>query len=221
MPQVSSPYWVLFLVSWVGAGMAAVVLVLYRRGHREGSWLLLGAVLGPLILPIAMERARRSPRWLERRVEPTVDEATRGRQTPERQPCVLIGVDGSPESEEAVRVAVRLVSPVARRVLLATVVSPDAVDGGRDDQLASARDLLSRHRDEVPGGTVPVETQIMTGQPAVALLELADAEDVDLIVVGRRGRGLSRAVLGSAASKLSASARCPVLLAPPPDARST
>ncbi len=211
---MSAPYWALFLVGWVAAGMVAVVLVLYRRGHREGSWLLLGAVLGPLILPIAVERARRSPQRLERRVEPTVDEADPG-----RGPCVLIGVDGSPESEEAVRAAVRLVAPVAGRVLLTTVVSADAVDGGRDDELASARDLLSRHRDGLPEGTAPVEAQIMTGQPAAALLELADTEEADLIVVGRRGRGLSRAVLGSAASRLSTEARCPVLLAGPPDAR--
>ncbi len=207
---MSAPYWVLFLVGWVAAGMVAVVLVLYRRGHREGSWLLLGAVLGPLILPIAVERARRSSQRLERRVEPTADGATPG-----RGPCVLIGVDGSLESEEAVRAAVRLVAPVAGRVLLTTVVSADAADGGADDQLASARDLLSRHRRELPGGTVAVETQIVAGQPGAALLELADAEDVDLVVVGRRGRGLSRAVLGSAAAALTTGARCPVLLAGP------
>ncbi len=207
---MSAPYWVLFLVGWVAAGTVAVVLVLYRRGHREGSWLLVGAVLGPLILPIAVERARRSSQRLERRVEPTVDEADPG-----RGPCVLIGVDGSPESEEAVRAAVRLVAPVAGRVLLTTVVSADAADGGADDQLASARALLCRHRRELPGGTVAVETQIVAGQPGAALLELADAEDVDLVVVGRRGRGLSRAVLGSAAAALTTGARCPVLLAGP------
>ena len=210
---MSPPYWALFPAAWVGAGVLAVVVVLYRRGHREGSWLLIGAVLGPLILPIAVERVRRNPRRLERRVEPGVEVA------PGRGPCLLIGVDGSPESEEAVRAAVRLVAPVAGRVVLATVVSPDAVDGGQDDELASARDLLSRHRDGLPEGIAPVQTQIMTGQPAAALLELADTEDADLIVVGRRGKGLSRAVLGSAASRLSASARCPVLLAPPPDTR--
>ncbi|SHN78690.1 Nucleotide-binding universal stress protein, UspA family [Geodermatophilus obscurus] len=211
---MSAAYWALPLVGWVAAGMVAVVLVLYRRGHRDGSWLLLGAVLGPLILPIAVERARRRPQRLERYGEPGADEATPGGQL-----CVLIGVDGSPGSEEAVRAALRLVVPVAGRVLLATVVSSDAVDGGRDDELASARDLLSRHRDGLPEGTVAVETQIMNGQPAPALLGLADTEDVDLIVVGRRGKGLSRAVLGSAASRVTTSARCPVLLAPPPDAR--
>ncbi len=48
---------------------------------------------------------------------------------------------------------------------------------------------------------------------------VADAEGVDLVVVGRRGRGLSRTLLGSAAATLTTDARCPVLLAAPPDAR--
>ncbi len=142
MRQVSSPYWALFLVAWVGVGTVTVVLV--RRGHGEGSGLVLGAVLGPLVLPIAVERGRRGAQRLERRGEPAVVEAAPG-----RGPSVLIGVDGSPQSEEAVRAAVRLVAPVTGRVLLATVVSADAADGGRDDQLASARDLLSRHRHEL------------------------------------------------------------------------
>ena len=211
---MSPPYWALVLVAWVGVGTAAVVLVLYRRGHREGSWLFLGVVLGPLILPIAVERARRGTQRLERRGGPADGDAARG-----RGPCVLIGVDGSPESEEAVRAAVRLVAPVAGRVLLATVVSSDAADGGQDDRLAAARDLLARHRHELPEGRVAVETQVVAGQPAPALLALADEEDVDLVAVGRRGRGLSRAVLGSAAARLSTDARCPVLLAGPPRAR--
>lgn len=211
---MNSPYWTLLLVPWVVTGIGAVVLLLYRRGHREGSWLLLGGVLGPLMLPIAIERASRTTRRLDRRVEPVVEEAGPG-----RRPAVLIGVDGSPESAEAVRAAARLVAPAAGRLLLATVVSVDAVDGVQGDECARARDLLSRHRRQLPQGQAVIETQILAGQPAAALLELAGTEDVDLIVVGRRGRGLSRTVLGSAASTLSASARCPVLLAAPPDAR--
>ncbi len=67
---MSSPYWTLLLVPWVATGVGAVVLLLYRRGHREGSWLLLGGVLGPFIVPIAIERASRKPRRLEREMEP-------------------------------------------------------------------------------------------------------------------------------------------------------
>ena len=209
---MNSPYSALLVVPWIATGVVAVVLVLYRRGHREGSWLLIGAVLGPLILPIALERASKHSRQLERGTVPAVDEPGSS-----RRPCVLIGVDGSPEAEEAVRVASWLAAPVAGRLVLVTVVSPDAVDGDSDGERARARDLLDRHRGQLPQERATVETQIVAGQPAGALLELAEEEAVDLIVVGRRGRGVSRAVLGSAASKLTTSAPCPVLLAAPPD----
>ncbi len=208
---MSSPYWALLLVPWVATGLGAVVLLLYRRGHREGSWLLLGGVLGPLMLPIAVERTAQESRRLDRQVEPTG-----GGAGPGRRPAVLIGVDGSPESEEAVRAAARLVAPAAGRLVLATVVSADAADGGHDDECEHARDLLSRYRRRLPQGPAAVETQILSGQQAAALLALAETEGVDLVVVGRRGRGLSRTVLGSAASTLTADARCPVLLAAPP-----
>lgn len=215
MPQVSFPYWTLLLVAWVAAGVGAVVLVLYRRGHREGSWLLLGAVLGPLILPIAVERVRKDPQPVERWVEPAVYGVT-----PRSGPSLLIGIDGSPESEEAARVAARLAAPVAGRLVLVTVVSRDAVESGRDDELAAARELLSRRQRHLSEEAAVVETHIVAGQPAAALLELADAEDIDLIVVGRRGKGVSRTVLGSAATTLSSRARCPVVLTPAPDAGS-
>lgn len=64
---------------WVATGVGAVLLLLYRRGHSEGTWLLLGGVLGPLIAPIAIERIEELPamerRRLERQTEPSGDEA--------------------------------------------------------------------------------------------------------------------------------------------------
>jgi nucleotide-binding universal stress UspA family protein len=206
---MNSPYWSLLLLPWMATGVVAVVLLLYRRGHRERTWLLIGAVLGPLVVPIVVERGRRGPQRLDRREERAVGDGV-------RRPCVLIGVDGSPGSEEAVRAAAGLVAPAAGRIVLATVVSADAVERSRDDECAHAQALLSWYRGQLPEGPAVVETQVAAGQPAAALLDLADAEGADLIVVGRRGRGLSRAVLGSAAATLSTSARCPVLLAAPP-----
>ncbi len=210
------PYWTLLVLPWVLTGVVAVALILYRRGHREGSWMLIGAVLGPLIVPIAIERATRRSRRLERRVEPRSEPAPSGDRV-----CVLVGVDGSPESDQAVRDAARLVAPAAGRLLLATVVDADAMEArdGGDVQRRRAQELLACSARVLPASAATVETEIMAGQPGTALLELADAEDVDLIVVGRRGKGLSRTVLGSAAATLSAKARCPVLLAAPPDVR--
>ncbi|MGY1709347.1 universal stress protein [Geodermatophilus sp. SYSU D00758] len=131
-------------------------------------------------------------------------------------------MDGSPESDQAVRDAARLVAPDAGRLLLATVVDADATEArdGGDAERRRARELLECSARSLPTSAVTVETEILAGHPATALQELAEAEDVDLIVVGRRGRGVSRTVLGSAAATLSTRSRCPVLLAAQPGPRS-
>ena len=59
---------------------------------------------------------------------------------------------------------------------------------------------------------VTVETHTLTGDPADALLTIAERADADLIVVGSRGmHGMSR-VLGSVPNKVSHRARCHVLI---------
>ena len=50
------------------------------------------------------------------------------------------------------------------------------------------------------------------GEPAACLLELAAAEQVDLIAIATHGyTGLKHAYLGSVAEKVVRGARCPVL----------
>ena len=59
---------------------------------------------------------------------------------------------------------------------------------------------------------VDVKSHTLTGDPADALLEIAEREGADLIVVGNRGmHGVSR-VLGSVPNKVSHRAQCHVLI---------
>ena len=62
-------------------------------------------------------------------------------------------------------------------------------------------------------GQVGIDWQYAGIAPIRALLAKATEEGFDLIVVGTRGRGLSRAVLGSVATELSSHSKLPVLLA--------
>ena len=60
---------------------------------------------------------------------------------------------------------------------------------------------------------VEVKAHTVTGDPADAVLEVAEREKADLIVVGNRGmHGMSR-VLGSVPNKISHRAGCSVLIA--------
>ncbi len=71
--------------------------------------------------------------------------------------------------------------------------------------LASARAQLSARE--------PVETQLIEGPPAPAILRVAAEEHCDLIVIGSRGHGqLAGILLGSVSSVVAQRAECPVLI---------
>jgi nucleotide-binding universal stress UspA family protein len=75
-------------VLWAGVGLL-LALVMGRNGHDPFAWWLLGTLLGPLALPLAIsaQRRRRDRAWLVRS----------GR--PGRGPVdVLVGLDGSAEA---------------------------------------------------------------------------------------------------------------------------
>jgi nucleotide-binding universal stress UspA family protein len=53
---------------------------------------------------------------------------------------------------------------------------------------------------------------MLTGDPANAIVKLADEEHVDMIVLGTHGRtGLARLLMGSVAEAIVRRANCPVL----------
>ena len=73
-----------------------------------------------------------------------------------------------------------------------------------------------RPREAVPGpaaGRSPGPARTAAGRPAEELQRLAVERGYDLLVVGTRGTGLSKVLLGSTATELAAHAKVPVLLA--------
>jgi universal stress protein A len=61
--------------------------------------------------------------------------------------------------------------------------------------------------------SVASEHRLITGDPADAIVRLAEEEDVDLIVLGSHGRtGLTRLLMGSVAEAIVRKAHCPVLV---------
>jgi nucleotide-binding universal stress UspA family protein len=132
---------------------------------------------------------------------------------------VLVGVDGSAESDQAVRDAARLFEPAHARIVLATVADPDVAEFGDDARRLEWHDLLAERAGWLsPQGPAPV-LKVVCGQPDLVLLEAAGAEAADALVIGRRGRGLSHRLLGSVAQSLTRRATIPVLLAGPASPR--
>lgn len=200
-------YVVLIIVLWLAVGLGAA-LFLGRRGYRNGTWYFLGAAPGPLFVPIAVERGRRQDRVVER--SPSASE---GPAPADGTATVVVGVDGSAESDRSVRDAVRLFGGNGARIVLVMAIDPDVVEFADATERDRCRTLLAERASWFPG-TPPV-TELASGQPSRVLLDVATAESADVLVVGRRGRGLSTRLLGSVAEHVTRHARIPVLLAPP------
>jgi nucleotide-binding universal stress UspA family protein len=139
---------------------------------------------------------------------------------------IVVGIDGSDESKEALRYALDE-ARVHRTAVLAVhawpppVVPPDplrpqlsAYPSLIEEMQQAAERLLEQVVDEVArdhGNGVRIERAAIEGQPVSALLETAREDD--LLVVGSRGRGgFARLVLGSVSEQVSRHAPCPVLI---------
>ncbi|TVZ91731.1 MULTISPECIES: universal stress protein [unclassified Streptomyces] len=135
------------------------------------------------------------------------------------EPKVVVGVDGSPSSYEAVRWAVRYAGLVGGTVDAVAVWelpglygwSAPAVDMDVDED--ETRQKMRQELTEVLGadGAEAVRTHVVHGNPADVLLRAA--EDAEVLVVGSRGRGgFARALLGSVSQHVSQHASCPVVI---------
>jgi nucleotide-binding universal stress UspA family protein len=135
--------------------------------------------------------------------------------------CVVAGFDGSPASRAAVSLAVRRAQPDGRVVIVHAFEVPVGRYGGPNSQtlldraLGHAQHLLAHIAEEVPGlASLDWDTEVLAGPPARALADVADVEHASEIVVGTRGLGRARALLGSVAHDLLHRARCPVTVIP-------
>lgn len=136
---------------------------------------------------------------------------------------MLIGVDGSADSLEAVRQAAELMvpvkdsvafyySPVALRLPATRSSQAQLVE---DARTAMAKAVFERAKSELPSDLrAGSETVIGTRHPKHGLLAAADEVGANLIVVGARGNaGLQRLLLGSVSRSVVHASKVPVLVA--------
>jgi nucleotide-binding universal stress UspA family protein len=134
---------------------------------------------------------------------------------------IVVGVEGSPAGFEALRQAKRLLGPGGRLIALTVVTPEEAVHAGFDalrlaDRLwteaREARAQAERDLADLPGA----QARLVHGRPISALLDAADHEQADLVVVGTHGSSRAAGILlGSVATAMLHRARCPVLVARP------
>jgi len=137
---------------------------------------------------------------------------------------ILIPVDGSPNALRAVEYVVRNIPALKEipQLLLLNVqwnvasgnvklfISQETIDGYYREQGAAA---LQSARAALDTAALPYQYHISIGTPAEAIVQYANAQGVDQIVMGRQGQGgLQALLLGSVVSKVLHLASCPVVL---------
>jgi nucleotide-binding universal stress UspA family protein len=203
----------LLMATFVCIGFVLAV-VMGRLGHSPFAWGLLGLLLGPIALLLALVAARD-----ERTPSQLVASGVAGRGPVD----VLVGIDGSPESAAATTAALELLGGRVGRLTLVAVTDLDDSYAGREERVrlqgelerqAEAVRAWLRQRDGPVQArqTVVPELKLMAGRPATTLDTIAAEDGYDLLVVGARGAGLSSVLLGSVASRLAARASVPVLV---------
>ncbi|NES12817.1 MULTISPECIES: universal stress protein [Micromonospora] len=206
-----TPWWWVLLVAvfWLAIGLLTAAWFVIRAGHPHLLWYVVGGLLGPLFIPIAVERGRAGTAVVDMVHRPSTGKGTGLR--------VAVGVDGSAESDRALRAIARALSRTASELVLVTVTSPDSVGEDVPTEQREARRMLDQRSDALPAGLPRPTIEIVRGHPVDALLAVAEAHDVDLLVVGRHGHGVRDRLLGSVAEELARRSSRALLLGSLPD----
>lgn len=133
---------------------------------------------------------------------------------------ILLAIDGSEHSMRAANEAVKIASAgdksnieivfvadfekIKRDVLYAQ--GQMDVDYARKQRIQPVEDLLKSNE-------IPYTVQILRGEPGPAIVDYANKEQFDLVVIGSRGlNAFQEMVLGSVSHKVVKRVNCPVLI---------
>ena len=140
---------------------------------------------------------------------------------------ILVGTDGSDTATTAVRYAIDLARQLGARLQIVSAYEPVPQARLRSESIEAPRDIqwMVNPREDVlamlteaesearSAGVADVETFARQGDAADAIIDVAEEQRSDLIVVGNRGMtGAKRFLLGSVPNKVSHHAPCSVLI---------
>jgi len=139
---------------------------------------------------------------------------------------IVVGTDGSESAQEAVRQAVELAARLGATLRIVSAYEPVPAGRLREEAQQVPPDLqwMINPREDVDAtlrnaaeaaleGGVEAETYARQGDPADAILDVAEEQGADLIVVGNKGMtGARRFLLGSVPNRVSHHAPCSVLI---------
>jgi nucleotide-binding universal stress UspA family protein len=139
---------------------------------------------------------------------------------------IVVGTDGSDTATQAVRQAVDLAGAVGAKLELVSAYAPVSEQRLQEERRQAPEDLqwAINPREDVDStleaaalvareAGVAVDVYPRQGDPADAILDVAEEQEADLIIVGNKGMtGAKRFLLGSVPNKVSHHAPCSVLI---------
>jgi nucleotide-binding universal stress UspA family protein len=139
---------------------------------------------------------------------------------------IVVGTDGSDTATQAVREAVDLARSLGAKLELVSAYEPVPAQRLAEERRQAPEDLqwAINPREDVDStldaaaalareAGVQVDLYARQGDPADAILDVAEERGADLIIVGNKGMtGAKRFLLGSVPNKVSHHAPCSVLI---------
>lgn len=131
---------------------------------------------------------------------------------------ILVAVDGSEQSDRAVRLASKMARGLGAEVTLIHVIElsevptliAEAESPGREEE---GKSVLVDSAEIAVSEDVPTRLVLKRGHPADQIVRYSLESGTDLLVTGTRGRGgATSLLLGSVSHGLLQGARCPVIV---------
>jgi nucleotide-binding universal stress UspA family protein len=207
-----------FALGWLAVAVVSALLAALlagRWGRDPFGWLLAGAVLGPFAF-VALVALH-----LDDRRAPHPARASRTQVPLYGRMNILLAADGSEPSTRAAEWIVRSFSGAPVEVTVCTVLPRERAEAASPPaDTAPAMGVDAEAQEAVQGACETLErsgfscrTVIRFGDPGEEIVALADEENVELIVLGRRGReGVAKLLLGSVSEKVVKNSSRPVMV---------
>ena len=193
---------------WLVIVLVTMLIVTYlalRWGRDPFGWLLLSAAMGPVAI-VALIGIRQSD-VKRRTAPPRPAPRSTGRSR------VLIACDGSPVGLAMARHLTSIQPGGVEAIVFAVLpheARPTADPRSQTDYQERVQHSTRLMLEALREAGIEARTVVAFGAPGEEIVRVADTEQADLVIVGRRGAGLSRALLGSTSNYVLKHATRPV-----------